>query len=187
MSLQIYKPNKSNSGFAFSFSMGNDRKSGEPVLYVSAIAQHSWDAQKRLGSFLENKEIPEKNISLKFNEFECGAIVNCLRNRFEYNTFHKFEDNKTTIKFSPWDKSSKIQKFNPAKKAYEETTQTLPAFGITITKNGNHTFKLPLEPGEVECLRTLILTILQYIYRHRIEKSRRKEDRPVSDQDSCPI
>ena len=39
MSLQIYKPNKSNNGFAFSFSMGDDRKSGEPVLYVSAIAQ----------------------------------------------------------------------------------------------------------------------------------------------------
>ena len=180
MSLQIYKPNKSNKGFAFSFSMGDDRKSGEPVLYMSAIAQHSWDDQKRLGSFIENKEIPEKNISLKFNEFECGAIINCLKNRFEYNTFHKFEDNKTTIKFSPWDKSSKVQKFNPAKKSYEENTQILPAFGITVTKNGNHTFKLPLEPGEVECLGVLISTILQHIYSHRINKSKYKDE-------NCPI
>ncbi len=180
MSLQIYKPNKSNSGFAFSFYIGADHKSGEPVLYVSAIAQHSWDFDKRIGSFSENKEIPEKNISVKFNEFECGAIVNCLKNRFEYNTFHKFEDNKTTIKFSPWDKASKIQKFNPTKKAYEENTQILPAFGITITKNGNYTFKLPLEPGEVECLGVFIESILRRIYNHRIEKSRHKNDH-------CPI
>jgi hypothetical protein len=180
MSLQIYKPNKSNTGFAFSFSMGTDRKSAEPVLYVSAIAQHSWDEHKRLGSFIENREIPEKNISLKFNEFECGAIVNCLGNRFDYNTFHKFEDNKTTIKFSPWDKIAKIQKFNPTKKTYEESTQILPAFGITLTKNGNQTFKIPLEPGEVECLKVLIKTILGHLYNHRIKKSQHTKD-------YCPI
>ena len=180
MSLQIYKPNKSNSGFAFSFSMGDDRKSGEPVLYISSIAQHSWDEKKRLGSFLENKDIPQKNLSLKFNEFECGAIVNCLTNRFEYNTFHKFEDNTTTIKFSPWDKPSKIQKFNPSTKSYEETSQILPAFGITITKNGNHTFKLPLEPGEVQCLSIFIEGILREIYSHRINKLRNKTH-------DCPI
>ena len=186
MSLQVYKPNKSNTGFAFSFSMGEDKKSGEPVLYVSAIAQHSWDSSKRIGSFLENKEVPEKNLSLKFNEFECGAIVSCLKNRFEYNTYHKFEDNQTTIKFSPWDKHSTIQKFNPKTKKYEETSQVLPAFGLSITKNGNNTFKLPLEPGEAECLSQFISVILHEIYAFRVAKQRApKEPSPTSDV--CPI
>ena len=72
MSIQIYKPNKSNTGFAFNFSMGVDKRSLEPVLFVSAIAQHSWDSKKRIGSFSESKNNPEKNINLKFNEFECG-------------------------------------------------------------------------------------------------------------------
>ena len=33
MSLQIYKPNKSNTGSAFSFSMGYDKKTNEPTLF----------------------------------------------------------------------------------------------------------------------------------------------------------
>ena len=185
MSIQVYKPNKSNNGFAFSFSMGEDKKSGEPVLYVSAIAQHSWDDKKRIGSFIGNREKPNKNLNLKFNEFECGAIISCLKNRYEYSTFHKFEDNKTTIKFSPWDKSSKIQKFNPSTKSYEATSQIVPAFGISITKNGSDTFKLPLEPGEVECIRVFIESILSQIYSYRSNRSM-----PASstlDDDECPL
>tara|TARA_R110002110_G_scaffold299540_1_gene513782 strand:+ start:976 stop:1530 length:555 start_codon:yes stop_codon:yes gene_type:complete len=184
MSLQIYKPNKNNTGFAFSFSMGEDRKSGEPVLYVSAIAQYAWDDKKRLGSFIENKEKPEKNLSLKFNEFECGAIISCIKNRFEYNTFHKFEDNKTTIKFSPWDKSDKIQKFNPSTKKYDSSSQTVPAFGLSITKNGSTTFKLPLEPGEAECLSRFIDTILSRLYHFRMQK---QTNISSINSDDCPI
>lgn len=184
MSLQIYKPNKSNNGFAFSFSMGDDRKSGEPVLYVSAIAQYSWDEKKRLGSFIENKEKPEKNLSLKFNEFECGAIISCIKNRFEYSTFHKFEDNKTTIKFAPWDKSAKIQKFNPSTKQYDSSSQIVPAFGLSITKNGNSTFKLPLEPGEAECLSRFIETILVRLYGFRLQKQTNVSS---ANSEDCPI
>lgn len=187
MSMQIYKPNKSNSGFAFSFSMGDDKKSGEPVLYVNAIAQHSWDNQKRLGSFVENKENPEKTISVKFNEFECGSIISCLGRRYEYNTFHQFDGNKTTIKFAPWDKSGKVQKFDPSTKTYKESTQILPAFGITMTKNGNNTFKLPLEAGEVECLIVFVKTILKNIYKFRIERNKPPKRAATSDSDDCPI
>lgn len=186
MSIQVYKPNKSNNGFAFSFSMGEDKKSGEPVLYVSAIAQHSWDDKKRIGSFIGNKENPNKNLNLKFNEFECGAIISCLKNRYEYSTFHKFEDNKTTIKFSPWDKSSKIQKFNPSTKSYEATSQTVPAFGISITKNGSDTFKLPLEPGEAECLRLFMENVISRIHDHRLTKSSFSPASDKADED-CPI
>ena len=98
MSLTLYKPNSKNSGCAFSFRIGVNKKY-EPTLYVSAIQQFSWDASKRSGSFSGNRDNPDKNINIKFNEFECGAIISCIKNRFEYNTFHKFEDNKTTIKF----------------------------------------------------------------------------------------
>jgi|TARA_R110000803_G_scaffold117393_5_gene185936 hypothetical protein len=184
MSIQIYKPNKNNSGFAFSFSMGEDRKSGEPVLYVSAIAQYAWDEKKRLGSFIENKEKPEKNLSLKFNEFECGAIISCIENRFEYNTFHKFEDNKTTIKFSPWDKNDKIQKFNPSTKKYDSSSQVVPAFGLSITKNGNATFKLPLEPGEAQCLAKFIDCILARLYSFRMKK---QTNISSANSEDCPI
>ena len=57
--------------------------------------QHSWDDSKKRGSFIGNKESLDKNVTLKFNEFECGSIINSIKNRFTYETFHKFENNKT--------------------------------------------------------------------------------------------
>lgn len=189
MSLQLYKPNKYNTGFGFSFSMGVDRNSGEPILFVSAIMQHSWDDKARRGTFIANKEDPEKNITLKFNEFECGAIINAVKNRFAYDTFHKFDDKKTTIKFTPWDKESKVSKFDPKTKSYKEEIQILPAFGLTIIKNGSNTFKCSLEPGEAECLSSFLQVILHKTYEHRIKKSVEAfaKSKSLNNSEDCPI
>lgn len=170
MSISLYKPNKSNTGFAFSFSQGLDRKSQEPVLYMRAISQYSWDDKRRIGGFSENREIAEKNISLKFNEFECGSIISCLSHRNIYEAFHKFEDNQTIIRFTPWDKNSKIKKIDPKTKEFKESSQVIPAFGVSVTRNGNQTFKMSLEPGEVECLKIFIGNILENIYSSRLSR-----------------
>ena len=160
MSLQIYKPNKSNSGFAFSFYIGQDKKTKFPILFVNAIAQHSWDDKKRIGSFSGNKDNSEKNISIKFNEFEVGSIISAIDNRFEWSTYHSFEDNKTQIKLSPWDKSVKTNKIDPKTKQPVEGTQIIPAFGLVMTRNGNQTFRIALEPGEGEALKHLCKFLL---------------------------
>jgi hypothetical protein len=187
MSIQIYKPNKSNNGFAFNFSIGIDRKSQEPVLYVSAIAQHSWDEKKRLGSFTANKDNPDKNLNLKFNEFECGAIIDAIERRNEYSTFHNFEDNKTTIKFTPWDKPTKSSKFNPSTKKYEDHQYISPCFGISITKNGNNTFKIPLEPGECFCVKEYIKSILTSLYQQRNTARLSDYTKSSGSNSECPI
>ncbi|NDG53637.1 MAG: hypothetical protein EBY39_11535 [Flavobacteriia bacterium] len=163
MSIQIYKPNKSNTGFAFSFYIAENQKNKTPTLFINAIAQHSWDDSKRLGSFSGSKENPEKNISIKFNEFECGAIISAISNRYEWNTYHAFEDNKTQIRLTPWDKEVKSTKINQKTKEAYETKTVVPAFGITITRNGNQTFKIPLEPGEAECIKILCETVIRKI------------------------
>jgi hypothetical protein len=165
MSIQIYKPNKSNTGFAFSFYISENQK---PTLFINAIAQHSWDDRKRIGSFSGNKSDPEKNISIKFNEFECGAIISSISNRFEWSTYHAFEENKTQIRLSPWDKEVKSTKINPKTKEAYETKTVVPAFGLTITRNGNQTFKIPLEPGESECIKILCQTVIRKICETKI-------------------
>ena len=189
MSLQLYKPNKYNSGFGFSFSMGHDKNSGEPILFVSAIMQYSWDDKARRGTFIKNKEDPEKNITLKFNEFECGSIINAVKNRFAYDTFHQFEGKKTTIKFTPWDKESKVSKFDAKTKSYKEEIQILPNFGLTIIKNGSSTFKCSLEAGEAECLSRFLETILTRIYNFRIEKNIESfsKSKYSKTEEDCPI
>ena len=160
MSLQIYKPNKSNTGFAFSFYIGEDRKTKMPILFLNAIAQHSWDSSKRLGSFSANKDNPDKNLSIKFNETEVGAIISSIDNRFEWSTYHSFEDNKTQIRLTPWDKENKVSKVNQKTKETYEETQKVPAFGLVVTRNGNQTFKISLEPGEAQCLKSVCKFLL---------------------------
>ena len=169
--ISIYKPNKSNTGFAFTFQIGFDKKSSEPVLYVGSIAQHSWDQSRRIGSFLENKKNPEKNINIKFNEFECGEIISAIKNRFEFNTFHAHGDNKTIIKLIPWDKPVKSSRQNPKTKEIEEYTITKPAFGFSLIRNGNQFFKIALEAGEAECVSVLLKELLNKIYLLRFDKA----------------
>ena len=46
--------------------------------------------------------------------------------------------------------------------------QVLPAFGISITRNGSDTFKIPIEPGEIEVVKNLLSKIIEKILVHRI-------------------
>ena len=128
--LSIYKPNKKNEGCACSFSLGNDGN-----VYINAVQQFSWDENKKTGSFAENAKNKEKSIAIKLNNFECGGIIRAIRTFSEFNAFHSYEDNKTSIKFSTWEKSAGI-----------------PAFGLSITRNGADKFKLPIETSEAEVI-----------------------------------
>jgi hypothetical protein len=183
MSIQIYKPNKNNTGFAFSFYIGEPRGNHTPNLFLNAIAQHSWDSSKRLGSFSGNKNDPDKNISIKFNEFECGAIINCINNRYEWNTYHAFEQNKTQIKISPWDKKVKVTKINQQTKQPFDQEITVPAFGLSVTRNGNQNFKIPLEPGEAECIKILCETLIRKVCETKIYKPQKEKEDVSSDYD----
>lgn len=159
MSISLYKPNSKNSGCAFKFSIGTN-KSKEPTIYINAIQQHSWDSTKKIGSFSGNASDPEKKISLKFNESEVGAIIHAFETRTEYSTFHSFDDNKTSIKCIPWDKETKSQ----------GKTTIVPAFGINITRNGNQTFRIPIEPGEIKSIISFFNYFFSKLHDFRFKK-----------------
>ena len=142
MNLQIYKPNSKNAGCAISFQI-SQKDGQEPQFYVNMIAQHSWNDQTKTGSFAESRNNPSKTIAIKFNEFELGEIINAIQQKTGYFTFHNSESNKTSIKFAPFEKV-KGQGDNAVKQT---------AFGLSITRNGSDSFKIPLEPGE--CVRLI--------------------------------
>lgn len=172
MSVVLYKPNSKNAGSAFTFSSGVNKKNGEPTFYISAVAQHSWDDERKIGSFSGNAGNQEKTVNVKFNEFECGEFLSAFKGRYDYSTFHSFDGNTTTIKLSPWDKSVKVSKYDPETKGYKDTQVKVPAFGISITKGKGNTFKIALEPGEVEVLSEFLRKFLQTLIDFRIEKQR---------------
>ena len=89
-----------------------------------------------------------------------GSIISAIDNRFEWSTYHSFEDNKTQIRFSPWDKEIKVSKINQKTKETYEEKQMLPAFGLTVIRNGNQTFRIALEPGEAQCLKEVCRFLL---------------------------
>ncbi len=165
MNLSLYKPNSKNSGCAFNFSIGPGTK-GVPSIYCSAIQQYSWDSSTKTANFAKNREDPEKNINIKFNEFEIGAIISAFNNRYEYSTYHTFDENSTSIKLTPWDKSQKTS----------NGSQVIPAFGLVLTRNGSQTFRLPLEPGEVEALKMLFARYFDELFTFSANKKKQAEE-----------
>lgn len=178
MNLSLYKPNSKNTGCAFNFSIGQGAKN-MPALYVSAIQQFNWDDKSRKGSFSENKEDPNKNINVKFNEWEVGSMISAFNNRHEYSAYHTFDENSTTIKLTPWDKQTKSG----------DKTVTMPAFGMVLTRNGNQSFRLPLEPGEVEALKQFLKKYLdEFISATRQNyKQNNQKTKSVTEEDEAPF
>jgi len=167
MNLSIYKPNSKNLGCAASFQIAQ-KDGAEPVFYVNFIAQHSWNDQKKTGSFSESRNDPSKTASLKFNEFELGEIINAFNQKVTYSTYHTNDTNKTSIRFSPFEKS----------KGQGENAIKYTAFGFSITRNGSDTFKLPMEPGE--CVRLVAFINKYYSLLDDTRKPANKEKKPES-------
>ena len=157
MNVAIYKPNSKNNGCAFSFRVSTQGKS--PVFYVNAIQQYSWDDNKKTGSFIKNKDADDKNVSFKLNDFELGEILSSIKSRVPWNGYHKFNDNTTMIRFAPWDKPRKIKGKDGAEQSF-----TSPAFGFSVTRNGNQNYRIALEPGETEVLRLLIEKYFEVVF-----------------------
>ena len=149
MNLQIYKPNSKNSGAAFNFSI--DTRGEKPIFYVNAILQHSWNDSTKTGSFSGNKDNPDKKLAIKLNEFELGEMLSTFNTRIPWSGFHDFNDNKTSISLTPWDKTKKLKD-----KTGNFHEFVLPAFGFSVTRNGSQNFRISLEPGEAEVLKRFI-------------------------------
>lgn len=171
MSLQIYKPNSKNTGSAYTFSKATDKKNGAPTFYISAISQYSWDDNKKTGSFAGNAKDPTKTINVKISELEAGSFISAFSDRYEYTAFHSFDGNNTTIKVTPWDKSTKISKYNSSSKTYEDAFIDVPAFGITLSKGKGNSIKIALEPGEVEVLKNLFSMFIKDSLEFKIKNS----------------
>tara|TARA_R110002012_G_C11381070_1_gene583301 strand:+ start:53 stop:625 length:573 start_codon:yes stop_codon:yes gene_type:complete len=169
MSISIYKPTVKNSGSGFSFQMGIDSKSKEPTLFVKSILQHSWDAQKKQGYFKDNLDNPDKNITIKFSEFEIGHILYAIRTRTIYSTFHAYGTDKTSIKFSPWEKKSK-KSFKNKDGQWEDQWVDVPAFSISFVRNSTQNFVIGLEPGETESVSQYLKFVLNSLFQCRFTK-----------------
>lgn len=174
MNLQIYKPNPKNQGCAISFQI-SQKPNSEPQFYVNCIAQHSWNDQTKTGSFAESRNNPSKTIAIKFNEFELGEMINAFQQKTSYSAFHSSESNKTQIKLAPYEKT----------KGTGEYAVKYTAFGLSFTRNGADTFKVPLEPGEAVRLIAFINKFYSILDDSR-KLPAKSEQAPAAKRESAP-
>jgi len=150
--INFYKPNSKNTGNAFGFRLGIQGKSEEPCLYMTAVKQHSWDSNKKSGSFSGNSKDPEKSVSMKFNESELGGFICAIENYEKFNAFHSFDDNKTSISLSPYTKNDGTK-----------------AFSFSVTRNSANKFGIGLEMSEAYLLANYFKFVLNKIFTYRTQ------------------
>ena len=61
-------------------------------------------------------------------------------------------------------------------KTFEEKSVTVSAFGLTITRNGNQSFKISIEPGEVRVIEEFIKNYLSDFFKSKSENLDKAKD-----------
>jgi hypothetical protein len=126
--IQIYHPNKNNTGFACSFSQSNK----DNTIYSTLIKQSGWDINKKIGIFKDSKNDPLKNVNIKLEQVEVGAILDCIDKNRPFSTMHDGEKYIKSIQFIPW--MNKVAEG-------EKSTQKGYSFSITTTNKEDSTSK----------------------------------------------
>jgi hypothetical protein len=129
--IQIYKPTPRNTGTACSFSFNNL----DGNFYLNLIKQASWNDQKKIGSFSENAQNPEKKVVVKLSKIEACGILDALENNRTADFFHNSENQKLGIKFSPYIREDKQigYSLNVIKNSKMQTAQPAISFLIGFT------------------------------------------------------
>jgi hypothetical protein len=101
--ISFYKPNSKNNGTACSFTVN----SKDASIWGSLIKQSSWNETKKIGSFSENQNNPNKSVKVKFSLTEAAGILDAIERNAEFSAYHTSEKQITKIKFSPYIRDEK--------------------------------------------------------------------------------
>jgi hypothetical protein len=101
--ISFYKPNNKNTGTACSFSVNSKDNS----VWGSLIKQSSWNDAKKIGSFSENQNNPNKSVKVKFSLTETAGLLDSLERNTEFSAYHTSEKQITKIKLAPYIRDEK--------------------------------------------------------------------------------
>jgi hypothetical protein len=159
MPLKIFKPNPRNTGSLCTFNFGPAKKGGdtkgEIALYANILQQATWDAGKKSGSFAENAKNPEKQVRVKFSEFEAGNFMNAIKRRVEFKGYHSHDGRVGHIQFA----------FSPSKDDKGE----FRGFLFSVNRDGKEKFVTPITAGEAENLLCFLDFGLKTLYANRFK------------------
>jgi hypothetical protein len=108
--ISFYKPNSKNSGTACSFTVN----AKDASIWGSLIKQSSWNEAKKIGSFSENQNNPNKSVKVKFSLTEAAGILDAIERNTEFSAYHTSEKQTTRIKLCPYIRDEKQVGFSYA-------------------------------------------------------------------------
>jgi hypothetical protein len=76
-------------------------------IWSSLIKQASWNDSKKICSFSENQNNPNKSVKLKFSLTETAGLLDALERNSEFSAYHTSEKQSTQIKLAPYLKDNK--------------------------------------------------------------------------------
>ena len=120
--IQFYKPNPKVTGSACSFWSSTEEK----AFFSSFIKQDSWNADRRTGSFVKNKDNPKAKVMVKFSMTEASGIIDAIERNAEYCGYHGSKNQIVKFKFAPYiskkDNKQVGFSFSVNKEAKEDST-----------------------------------------------------------------
>jgi len=153
MGLQIYKPNRNTTGSAANFEVSPNDK-GEPVLWISATRQKSWDGKS--GTFYKSKDDKVNTVNAKFNRQEAEGIAQALMTGCEtsdkkvFSRYHTSTLGSLTLSLAYSEK--------------EWNGKVMRGFFMDITRNGSDKFKLSiLREDEAPMIANYIRSLIDQI------------------------
>lgn len=106
--IQLYKPNKNNTGHAFSIKLVGDA-------FIATLLKQAQAGQEKKGAFSGSKKQPGKEINVKINITEACGIVDAMDRNVNWNTLHDNQSKNKYVKivFEPYmriDNATKTEK-----------------------------------------------------------------------------
>jgi hypothetical protein len=170
MSIAFYKPNKSNRGFAASFQNSHQND----CVFATIIKQSSWNEETKIGGFAASREDKSASVTVKLNQVETAAILDCIERGRPYSSFHDGESSKN-INFVPW----------MSKPVNEEDKQVQRGFSFSITiankedSSSKNSFYIGFSFAEARLIREFLLNCLNNQFDINREKNSRQKDSSI--------
>lgn len=125
--ISFYKPNSKNNGTACSFSVNTKDES----IWCSLIKQSSWNEKTKTGSFIDNKDNPQKSAKVKFSLVEVAGLLESLEKNVEFSAYHSSDKQITKIKLLPYVREEKQVGFSfSVNKENKENSENKQSFLI---------------------------------------------------------
>ena len=174
--IHFYKPTPKVTGTACSFYLNKK----DNAFFSTLIKQASWDSNRKIGSFKNNKDNPSKSVNIKFSALEIASIIDSIKRNQKFTGYH---GSNQIVRFT----------FGPYTRKGEQEQR---GFSFSVTKENKEdstekvSFLIGFSFGEAELLSQHLSHLLLDSFKITdalIEKSFKQNVAQTSAPDRSPV